>query len=619
MRDDHYWPSWDGDADPPTQRIIGPPPSTEFLDAEPLDPEDALVGELLDTGRARRRRQSPGKRFLGRVLLVTGGVLAAGVLLYTVDLVLSAGHVPRGVMVAGVDVGGMSRADAESKLRRELEPRLTVPVPVTAGDARATLDPVESGLGLDWATTLANAGHQPLDPIARITSFFTTRNVDVVTTSDADELNQAVAKLAAERLNHPPTEGSIGFDTEGGAVTAYAVEPRAGQTLTDVHGAANLLKARWLDKTGVPLPMTFTPVKATSQGVRTALDRLVEPAIAKPVHVHGNGVDTTLDPPAIAAAMRFVAHDGGALEVQLAPDKLQHSLQPKLASTEKPGKDAQIVFDTGAPTVVPSEDASKIDWNDTFKPLMDVLVKPDGRDLPVRYQGARPKLSTDDANALGVKEVVGEFTTDGLSGPDADNVRAMAAKVNGALVKPGETFSLADRVGSFGSGFVAAPVNEDGTGPIVQGGGSSQFATTLYNAEYFAGLTDAGHTDHSSYLDRYPPARDAVAVRDDGSMADLRFTNNLTSGVAIQAISSGSSVTVRLWGTKQYRVESDSGPRQDLTPPPIQQQPPGCRPTMGEPGFTATDTRVVYDTASGAEVRRDTRTVHYAPQPLIFC
>jgi len=616
VREDDYWPKWDDDVDPPTQRIIASPQAIGFPEEETSD--DALAGELLDTGRYRRRQQTPGKRFLGRVLLVTGVVLAIGVLFYTVDLVLSAGHVPRGVVVAGVDVGGMSRAAAETKLRSELEPRLTVPVPVTAGDVRATLDPVTSGLGLDWDSTLANAGHQPLGPIDRIRSFFTTRNVDVVTTSDADELNQAVAKLAADRLNHPPTEGGVGFDTTGGIVTAHAIEPRTGQTLADVRGAANLLKARWLDKTGVALPMEFTPVKATSEGVHAALDRLVNPAISKPVALHGNGVDTTLDPPAIAAAMRFVPRDGGALEVQLAPDKLRSALQPKLASSEKPGKDARIVFDTGAPTVVPSEDASKIDWNGTFKPLMDVLVKPDGRDLSVRYQTSKPKLSTDDANALGVKEVVGEFTTGALSGPAADNVRTMAARVNGTLVKPGETFSLSSEIGSYGSGFVAAPVNEDGTGPVVVGGGASQFATTLYNAEYFAGLADAGHTDRSSYLDRYPPARDALAIRDDGSMVDLRFTNNLASGVAIQVVSSGSSVTVRLWGTKQYRVESSSGPRQDVTPPPVQQQPPGCQASLGRPGFTATDTRVVYDLA-GAEVRRETRTVHYAPEPLVFC
>jgi vancomycin resistance protein YoaR len=620
VREEHYWPDWDAD-EQPTERIIGPQAAPEFLVEEPLDAhEDALVEELLEGDRKALVPPSRGKRFLARVLMVTGGVLIVGVMLYAVDLLTSAGDVPRGVVVAGVDVGGMSRADAEAKLRRELEPRLTEPVPVIAGDVRTALDPARSGLGLDWSSTLAQAGHQPLDPLDRIRSFFTKREVDVVTTVDPDALSRSVGKLASDQLDHPPTEGSIGFTpAQGGGVTAYAIEPRAGQTVRDVPGAANLVTARWLDKSGVQLPVDFTPVKATSAGVHAALDDIVRPAVAAPVVVHGDGADGVLEPITISAALRFVARDDGGLEVRLDPSKLQQNLQPQLAKTEKPGKDAQIVFADGAPTVQPSEDARRIDWTNTLKPLMSVFVKADGRELPVRYQTQKPKLSTDDANALGIKELVGEFSTGGLSGAAAGNVQAMAAKVNGAVVKPGESFSLLARTGSFASGFVPAPANEDGTGPVVRGGGVSQFATTLYNAEYFAGLADAGHTEHAYYLDRYPLTRDAKAIADDGSPVELKFTNDLASGVAIQAYSSGSAVTVRIWGTRKYRVESGTGPRTNFTPPPVQPAPPGCRPTPGAFGFTTSDTRVLYDLASNAEVRRDTRTVTYAPRPTVVC
>lgn len=621
MREEHYWPNWDAD-EQPTERIIGPQAPSEFLVEEPLDAhEDALAEELLAGDRKAPLPPSRGKRFLGRVLMVTGGVLIVGALLYAIDLVQSAGDVPRGVVVAGVDVGGMSRADAEAKLRRELEPRLTEPVPVVAGDVRTTLDPVRSGLGLDWSSTLAQAGHQPLDPLDRIRSFFTQRSVDVVTTVDPDALNRSVGKLASDQLDHPPTEGSIGFTPaqDGVGVTAYAIEPRAGQQVLDVPGAANLVKARWLDKSGVQLPVDLTPVKATSAGVHGALDTIVWPAVAKPVLVHGDGADGVLQPITISGALRFVAQDDGSLQVKVDASKLQQNLQPQLGTTEQPGKDAQIVFTGGAPTVQPSVDARRIDWTNTLKPVLGVLVKADGRDLPVKYQSQKPKLSTDDANALGIREVVGEFSTGGLSGGAGANVQAMAAKVNGALVKPGETFSLLARTGSFGSGYVPAPVDEDGTGPVVRGGGVSQFATTLYNAEYFAGLTDAGHTEHAHYLDRYPLARDAKAIADNGSPVDLKFTNDLSSGVAIQAYSDGATVTVRIWGTRKYRVESGTGPRTNFTPPPVQPAPPGCLPTPGAFGFSTSDTRVLYDLASNAEVRRDTRAVTYAPRPAVIC
>jgi vancomycin resistance protein YoaR len=271
------------------------------------------------------------------------------------------------------------------------------------------------------------------------------------------------------------------------------------------------------------------------------------------------------------------------------------------------------------PTVRPSEDARRIDWTGTLTPLMNVLRRGDGRGLAVRYQSSKPALSTDDVNALGIKEVLGEFTTGGLSAAVATNVQAMAAKVNGAIVRPRQTFSLIERTGPFAQGFVPAAVNEDGTGPVVRGGGSSQLATTLYNAEYFAGLTDAGHTEHAYYLDRYPPGRDAKSVQDDGSPVDLKFTDNLAGGVAIEASTSGSTVTVRIWGTRQYRVESTTGPPTAITSPPIQTDPPGCVAFAGEFGFTIRDTRTIYDLASGSEVRRDIRTVRYAPRATVTC
>lgn len=627
MREDQDWPERDEDHrfDREVSAVGPQPPADPLLDA-PLDAtEDALAGELLEAGDGPAAPPSPGKRLLARAFMIAGCVLGVGVLLYTADLILSAGDVPRGVTVAGVEVGGLSREAAEAKLRRELEPRLTEPVPVEAGDVRATLDPERSGLGLDWPSTIAQAGRQPLDPVERIRSFFREREVGVVTVTDPDELRQAVERLAAERLNHPPTEGSIGFVAVAGSdggVAPYPIEPRAGQHVADTKTAADIVRANWLDEGGVRLPVALTPVKVTSDGVHSALDRVVAPAVAKPVTVRGDGAEAVLEPRTIADALKFSPAEGGALKVEADPAKLRQAVRASLAGTEKNGRDARIVLAANGPSIEPSEDVRRIDWNRTFQPLMDVLVKPDGRDLRVRYRTEPPATTTEAVRALGVQEVVGEFTTSGLAGPAATNARAMAEKVHGVVLRPGETFSLNAHAGarSQGQGYVPAPVNEDGYGPVVVGGGSSQLATTLYNAAYLAGLTDVAHTEHGHHLDHYPVARDAIAVTDRGAAVDLKFTNTLRSGVAIEASVSGGSVTVKIWGTRQYRVESSTGPRTDLRPAPVERgSGPDCRPSPGRPGFTASDTRVLYDLSTGAEVRRDTRTATYAPRPTVVC
>ncbi|WP_255638550.1 VanW family protein [Amycolatopsis sp. DSM 110486] len=604
-------------------------PQDLFIDdLLPQRDEDDLATEIFAVVDGPRPRETPHKKLrkgVARTFMIVGCLLGLFVLLYAIDLVTSAGDVPRGVLVAGVDVGGLSHTDAEAKLRADLQPRLTAPVTVHAGDVTTSMVPAESGLGLDWPGTLAQAGHQPLSPITRFLSFFTTRDVGVVTRSDQEQVAQALTGLAADKLNHPLVEGSIGFQPGAdGTVTPYPVEPRQGQELTDVRAAAQTAADQWLVPGGVTLGMAVTPAKATSNGVHALLDQVVAPAVAAPVMLHGQGKDVALKPAAIASSFQFAPRDGGSLELRIDQRKLQQAVEKDLTTTETDGRNAEIVFTSGAPTVNPSQDARKINWANTFKSLTAVLAKPTGRDLPVAYDATKPSLSTDAADALGIKEVIGEFTTSGFSGPAATNIQTLAERVSGAIVKPGDTFSLGARSGArtAADGYVSAPANEDGTGPSVVGGGVSQLASTLYNAAYLAGLGDGGHLAHDHYFDRYPAGRDAKAIDDAGNPVELKITDNDDTGFAIQASVSGDSVTVRIWGTKHYLVEGRTGGMSDEVSPTVQFGPGpdgACRPSIGAPGFSVSDTRVFHDLATGNEVREETRNTTYSPQPIVIC
>ncbi|WET79531.1 VanW family protein [Amycolatopsis sp. QT-25] len=592
------------------------------------DTDEDLVDELFEGDRVVKPPPTPASKFrkgLGKTLMVTGILMGLFVLAYAVDLVVSAGDVPRGVTVAGIDVGGLTHKEAESKLRRELEPRLIEPVRVRAGDVRTVLYPTSSGLGLDWPQTLGRAGHQPLSPYTRVMSFFTSREVGVVTWTDAPKLKKTVADLAAARLNRPPVEGNITFQpvagTDGGVVPA-AVEPRAGQSLADVEAAVAAVVDGWLSDDGVELKVHVSPVKATYAGVHAALDKIVVPAVAKPLVIRGEGKDATLKPDTIAGSFQFAARDDGNLEVRIDQGKLRAAAQPQLKETETDGADAQIVFVGDRPAVQPSKDARKVNWDLTFSALTSTLAKSQDRELKAVYDASSPAVGTDAANVLGINEVIGEFTTSGLSGPAMTNVQVLAARVSGAIVEPNETFSLGARSGprTADAGYVPAQVNEDGTGPVVLGGGVSQLATTLYNAAYLAGMADGGHLEHDHYLDRYPVARDVKAIDGNGSPVEMQIVNDAPTGVAIQVLPADGSVTVRIWGTKRFSVQSVGGERHSFVPRPVQAgSGPGCVPDPGAAGFSTSDTRVLIDVVTGTEVRRETRNATYSPRATVIC
>ncbi|MCT2586414.1 VanW family protein [Actinophytocola gossypii] len=551
--------------------------------------------------------------------LIAGAVFGALAVLYGVDLILSTGEVPRGVTVVGVDVGGETRKDAEAMLRDQIEPRLTKPVGISAGDVDTQLKPADAGLTIDWVATLDRAGDQPFNPITRLTSFFTTEEVGIVTTTDNARLTAAVDALRAE-TDREPADGGIKWD----GVTPVAIEPKQGQKL-DADGARQALVDGWATGRTVELPVDTTPVKTTAEGVQQAIEDIAKPAVSGPVTVHGEGKDATLTPKHIARALTFApAEEGGGLTAKLNHKKVVAACKPQLASTEIEGKDAEIVFSGGSPTVTPSVHGKGIDWKKSFAPLMDVLKQTENREIDATYVPRPAEVTTEEANKLGIKEVISEFTTGGFAPDSGVNIRQVAEEVDGAIVKPGDTFSLNGHTGprTEAQGYVAAGIIEDGAPGRAVGGGISQFATTLYNAAYFAAMTDAGHQEHSYYISRYPAAREATVFQnpDGSSVIDLKFTNDTETGIAIQTIWTPSSITVRFWGTKTYEVESITGGRSDFTEPETKQGPKeNCHASNGSQGFTTSDTRIVRNAATGAEVSRNTRTVSYNPQPKIVC
>jgi vancomycin resistance protein YoaR len=564
------------------------------------------------------QRGGPERRVRGRALRRTGIVAAVVLgllaLVYGIDLAMSSDDVPRGVTVAGVQVGGMARAAAQQRLREQLEPRLNHPITVRAGDVDATLNPRRAGLTLNWPATLDQAGKQSLNPWNRLASLWRTREVGVVTASDRAALTAALQGLRTQ-TDREPIEGTIRF----AGARPIPVDPRPGQHL-DVPAATELVLAAWVRGGTVHAPVTTQPVHTTADGIRAALRDIVEPAVSGPVKVTGDGHDAVLKPEVIATALRFAPDSRGGLTTTIDNPTVIAALNPQLASTQRPGKNAEILIQGGAPVVLPSVDGRGIDWAASLLPLLNVLHNPAAeRTLAASYVTLPPTLSTEQANALGITTQISTFTTGGFATDSGQNIRRVAEQVNGAIVRPGETFSLNGYTGprNAATGYVDAGIIDHGRPSRGIGGGISQFATTIYNASYFAGMTDVEHKEHSYYISRYPAAREATVFE---GYIDVKFRDDSPTGILIQTTWTPSSITVTFWGTKHVDVESITGPRTDFTEPKtetIYGQP--CTSAQGARGFTVTDTRVVRDAQTHAEISRRTRKVVYEPVPHVIC
>jgi vancomycin resistance protein YoaR len=239
--------------------------------------------------------------------------------------------------------------------------------------------------------------------------------------------------------------------------------------------------------------------------------------------------------------------EGGELDLAILPEVVTAALPKLFADIETAAADASVDLQGGAPVVVASrqgvsccaEDSPGVVWEALSAGKTEAALEP---------VVTEPGLTTDEAEALKITQPVGGnhawrdgaattagpgFTTYHAAGePRVTNIHRMADLVRGALILPGETFSINDHVGerTRAKGFVEAGAIREGKHVEEVGGGVSQFATTMFNAAYFAGLDIPVSQAHSEYFSRYPIGREATMGYPN---PDLKLTNNTPYGVLI--------------------------------------------------------------------------------------
>ena len=126
-------------------------------------------------------------------------------------------------------------------------------------------------------------------------------------------------------------------------------------------------------------------------------------------------------------------------------------------------------------------------------------------DLPLR--DADDEQARAELEELGINTLVASFTTNHACCQNrVENIHRIADITRGVVIRPGATFSVNNYVGrrTEENGFVSDGVIQDGVFEKEVGGGISQYATTLFNSAFRAGLEFGEYQSHSLYISRYP-------------------------------------------------------------------------------------------------------------------
>jgi vancomycin resistance protein YoaR len=553
----------------------------------------------------------PKRRWL-RVTLVVAGVVVVLGGAYVGAAYALADRVPRGTTVAGVDVGGMTAARAQETLTEQLGELATDAVPVSAEQITGSVDPATAGLRLDVEATVDRLTGADLRP-QRLWQHVAGGGAEApVTVVDDAQLDAALEDLSAT-LSLAPVDGSIVFaDGE-----PHAVEAVDGWAL-DADAARATLVDTWLTAAR-PLELATEVVEPdiTQAETETALQDVASRVSAGPVAVQVADQRVELPVDVLTAVSSFVPQDS-ELALQMDGAALVEQVIARSTDLLTVSSDARFEFQDDAPVIVPGTPGTTLDPA-TLAAAVAAATQEDERVAPVELVQSDPAQTTAALEALGVTQVVSEFSTPLTSEQRrTQNITAGANAINGTLVRPDETFSLTEAIGPIDAahGFTQAGAIVNGEHTDAWGGGLSQLSTTTYNAAYEAGMEDIEHKPHSEWFTRYPAGREATLFT--GTL-DMQWKNNTPYGALVQAWVADGKTWVRIWSTPYWEVISESGPKTNVVQPTtVYSQTATCSPqSPGNPGFRITVTRTLK--LNGAVVATEPQSWTYRAQNRVVC
>jgi vancomycin resistance protein YoaR len=562
----------------------------------------------------RRRRRS---RAAAIGLLVALLVMAAGAALFVRAYTLREAVLP-GVSVAGVDVGGLSREEAQATLQDELGRRLARPVRVSVGEQVLVVRPANAWT-LDTGATTERAYQAGRDSVvsrlgALAAPFASTQEVAPVLDVLPGE-RRAIAERLRE-LTYRPEDARLSMDGKtvvvrpGTAGTTVDVDP----LLASVQAAA-LTGSRRLTATveEVAPSITTEEAEAVAAEARTLL--------SAPVRVQfRNKRVGTLSPAQLGALVRF-APAGGTYEVDLDRDGLRSELLPMVQAKLRAPVDADFRIVGRKVRVVPSRPGTTLDVDHARRAVLAGGLGPGSRVAAVGLTAMAADLTTKEAKALGIREQISSFTTDmGESSANRIwNVHLLGDYLDGTIVEAGQTFSYNREIGprTVERGFREGHMIWGGVLIPSIGGGVCQTATTIFNAAFDAGLPILARSNHAFYISHYPMGRDATVS---WGGPEFVFKNDLKNAILIKVSYTDATFTVTFYGTKQgRRVESSTTSPTNYTQPTLQYAvDPGAPPSSvrrtaaGGPGFDVTVYRKVFQ--RGTLIREDSFFTRYKPE-----
>ena len=494
-------------------------------------------------------------------LMIPVVIVAAVVLAWVVDTQVANGDkVPRNVTMAGDAIGGLSEPHLEGHVRDLSESYLETPVEIQSGDRTLETTVGELGAEVDQEATVDAALNVDQAPGEWFGRFLDDEITPVVLTMRNNPVARELGVLeGAERTS--PTEPLIEHTELGFAVVpGEAGHGIPADTVMEqvIAGAAAGEDPITVSADAEDIPPRFTDQDA--EALATEANDLTRDGITINAAGESAHVDAALLGPWITSRP-----GEDQLQLVLNREQVAADLPGLIPDVGDPPRAASFTVSNGRPRIVPGAPGTGCCAAGSARQVISALRE--GRDsVDLRLTRVRPQHDAAWAESLGIVEEISlpdespctSYAADGCRRSTyhdccesrVTNINRMAELVRGYVIPPnGGQFSINEVVGerTLENGFVVAGAIENGEHVESVGGGVSQFATTAFNAAFFAGLDIPSYQFHTEHLSRYPYGRESTVSY---GGPEFIIENNTPYGVLIWPEWTDTQITVRLYSTR---------------------------------------------------------------------
>jgi vancomycin resistance protein YoaR len=479
-----------------------------------------------------------------------------------------------GIIVFGVDVGGMSEAEARAAVLEATEARAGQSLTLVDGERTWQVSQHDVGLRFDVDAAVAQAfdeGRSGFGPERLAVLWHLKQDATPVGDGNiavSSQAADAVLQQLAADIYLPTIDPDFTIHDDG---TYTYVPAQTGRELDIEASRAAVIQAMAGGDSNVELTVTEYPPVAENSDYEDLLVQ-AERILDAPISLTAAGETWTFTPVQVASRLEFVLPaDGKRARLVLDQAWAARVIDEIGWTVNREPQSPRVWWGVNGQLVVQKEPQPgyQIDAGaalELARAAFSGASDANTVDLPVNT--LLPPGLPQDLNALGLVGVIAESSTPYGGSIEArmQNIELAARILNGVLIMPGQTFSFNSEIGPMteDAGFKVAfgIINNDGELRTIptEAGGICQVATTVFQPVFATGYEIIQRSTHSYWIPSYSyngmVGLDATV--DPAAGLDFKWLNNSPHAVLIQAQADGENFLVRLIGQKpNWQVQID--------------------------------------------------------------